>query len=113
MISTRFMELGKRRGLMIITVVLTVGIPTLFLALRLVLHAVVPHSYGPAGSYGTFNSITVGVLAREHPLGQIDGPGCTPEGGGGDKGEELRLCRSDDLRLSGSERASWPVPSRI
>jgi hypothetical protein len=62
MISTRFMELRKRRGLMITMIVLTIGIPTLFLVIRLLLHVFAPHSYGPAGSYGVFNAVVVGVL---------------------------------------------------
>ncbi len=55
MIATRFMELRKRRGLMITLIVLTIGLPTLFLTIRLLLHAIAPHSYGPAGSYAVFN----------------------------------------------------------
>ncbi|MDE3085870.1 MAG: hypothetical protein KGJ77_03805, partial [Acidobacteriota bacterium] len=51
MISSRNMELRKRRGLMIALIVVTVGIPTLFLAVRLLLHAVSPRTYGPAGGY--------------------------------------------------------------
>ena len=35
MIATRFMELRKRRGLMITLTLVTVGIPTGFLAVRL------------------------------------------------------------------------------
>ena len=62
MISTRFMELRKRRGLMITMIVLTIGIPTLFLTIRLLLHAFDPHSYGPAGRYHTFDGVTVSVL---------------------------------------------------
>jgi hypothetical protein len=62
MIATRFMELRKRRGLMIALVVVTIGIPTLFLTIRLVAHAVAPHSYGPAGGYDIFNALVAGVL---------------------------------------------------
>ncbi len=62
MIATRFMELRKRRGLMITLIVVTVGIPTVFLAIRLVLHAVAPNSYGPAGGYDIFNALVAGVL---------------------------------------------------
>lgn len=56
------MELRKRRGLMITMIVLTIGIPTIFLTIRLLLHAFDPHTYGPAGDYHTFNGVTVGVL---------------------------------------------------
>jgi hypothetical protein len=62
LIATRFMELRKRRGLMITLVAVTVGIPTVFLAIRLLLHAVAPKSYGPAGGYDTFNALVAGVL---------------------------------------------------
>jgi hypothetical protein len=49
MIAARFMELRKRRGLMITLMALTIGFPTLFLVIKLLLHAFVPKSYGPAG----------------------------------------------------------------
>ena len=42
------MELRKRRGLMITLIALTIGLPTLFLVIKLLLHAFVPQSYGPA-----------------------------------------------------------------
>jgi hypothetical protein len=62
MIATRFMELRKRRGLMATLIGVTIGLPTLFLVIRLVLHAVDPHSYGPAGGYDIFNHLVVVVL---------------------------------------------------
>lgn len=62
MISTRLMELRKRRGLMIALTVVTVGIPTVFLAIRLLLHAVAPHTYGPAGGYDIYSAMVSGVL---------------------------------------------------
>ena len=62
MITTRFMELRTRRGLMIALVAVTVGIPTVFLAVRLLLHAVAPHTYGPAGGYDIYTALTAGVL---------------------------------------------------
>lgn len=62
MITTRFMELRRRRGLMIALIVVTVGIPTILLAARLLLHAVSPHTYGPAGGDGLYNALTAGVL---------------------------------------------------
>jgi hypothetical protein len=49
MITTRFMELRKRRGLMIALIAVNIGIPVVFLAVRLISHAVDPKSYGPAG----------------------------------------------------------------
>ena len=62
MIATRFMELRKRRGLMITLIALTIGLPTLFLVIKLLLHAFVPQSYGPAGGFDVFTSLIAGVL---------------------------------------------------
>ena len=62
MIATRIMELRKRRGLMIALVLVTVGIPAVFLLIRLLLHAFAPHSYGPAGGYDVFTGLVAGVL---------------------------------------------------
>jgi hypothetical protein len=62
MIASRFKELRKRRGLMIALVLVTIGIPTVYLAIRLILHAVSPNTYGPAGGYDTFTALTGGVL---------------------------------------------------
>jgi hypothetical protein len=62
MITTRFMELRKRRGLMVTLILVTIGIPTVFLAIRLVLHAVAPKSYGPAGGYSVYTAFVSGVL---------------------------------------------------
>ncbi len=56
------MELRKRRGLMIALIALTVGLPTLFLVIRLLLHAFVPHSYGTAGGFEVFSTLIAGVL---------------------------------------------------
>ena len=62
MIATRFMELRRRRGLMITLITLTIGLSTLFLVIKLLLHAFAPHSYGPAGGFDVFTSLTAGVL---------------------------------------------------
>jgi hypothetical protein len=62
MIATRFMELRRRRGLMVALIVVTIGIPTLFLTIRLLAHAFDPKSYGPAGGYDIFNALVAGVL---------------------------------------------------
>jgi hypothetical protein len=62
MITTRFMELRRRRGLMIAMIVVIIGIPTIFLVIRLVAHAVDPKSYAPAGGYDVFTSLTAGVM---------------------------------------------------
>ncbi len=62
MIATRFMELRKRRGLMVALILVTIGIPTVFLVIRLLLHGFAPHSYGPAGGYDVFTGLVAGVL---------------------------------------------------
>jgi hypothetical protein len=62
MISTRFMELRKRRGLMIALVAVNIGLPVVFLTVRLLAHAFAPHSYGPAGGYEIFTNLVVGAL---------------------------------------------------
>lgn len=62
MIATRLLELRKRRGLMITLVLVTVGFPTVFLAVRLILHAVAPKTYGPAGGYEIYTAMSAGVL---------------------------------------------------
>ena len=62
MIATRFMELRKRRGLMVALVVVFIGIPTIFLTIRLLMHAIAPHSSGPAGGYDIFTSLVAGVM---------------------------------------------------
>lgn len=62
MIMTRFMELRKRRGLMIALLAVNIGIPTIFLAVRLIAHAVAPHSYGPAGGYSIFETLIAAIM---------------------------------------------------
>ena len=62
MITTRFMELRKRRGLMIALIAVNIGIPVVFLAVRLISHAVDPKSYGPAGGYSIFTSLVTGFM---------------------------------------------------
>ena len=62
MIATRFMELRKRRGLMAALILVNIGIPVVFLTVRLIAHAVAPHSNGPAGGYDLFATMVAGVL---------------------------------------------------
>ena len=62
MITTRFMELRKRRGLIIALVAVNIGIPVVFLAVRLISHAVAPKSYGPAGGYEIFTTLVLGFM---------------------------------------------------
>jgi hypothetical protein len=62
MIATRLMELRKRRGLMIALIAVTVGVPSVYLAARLLLHAIAPKTYGPAGGYDIYTALTAGLL---------------------------------------------------
>ncbi len=62
MITTRIMELRKRRGLMIALALVTIAIPTVFLVIRLLLHALAPKTYGPAGGYDIYTALVSGVL---------------------------------------------------
>jgi hypothetical protein len=62
LITTRMMELRKRRGLMIALLVVNIGIPATFLIVRLVAHAVAPKSYGPAGGYSIFTGLVAGLM---------------------------------------------------
>jgi hypothetical protein len=54
LITTKQLELRKRRGLMVAVFLLTLGLPVLVLGLRLAFHAFDPTSYGPAGSPSVF-----------------------------------------------------------
>jgi hypothetical protein len=58
LIRTKRLEMRKRRGLMVVTVLLTLGLPVLVLGLRLLFHAVDPNSYGPAGSPSVFSALS-------------------------------------------------------
>jgi ABC-type transport system involved in multi-copper enzyme maturation permease subunit len=62
MIATRLMELRKRRGIMITILVVVVGLPTVFLGIRLILHAANPKVYGPAGGADIFTQLVAGPM---------------------------------------------------
>jgi hypothetical protein len=62
MVTTRFMELRRRRGLMIALIAVNIGIPVVFLAVRLISHAVAPKTYGPAGGYDLFTQLVPGFM---------------------------------------------------
>lgn len=62
MIATRIMELRKRRGLMVALIVVNIGLPTIFLTVRLLGHAIAPKSYGPAGGYDIYTDLVAGVM---------------------------------------------------
>jgi hypothetical protein len=62
MIAKRVMELRRRRALMIALAVVTIGLPSIFLVIRLIMHAAAPKTYGPAGGYDIFTGLVSGVL---------------------------------------------------
>jgi hypothetical protein len=62
MITTRIMELRRRRGLMIALVVVNIGLPALFLLIRLLLHAFAPRTNPPAGNNVIFAVLVGGLL---------------------------------------------------
>jgi hypothetical protein len=57
LIATKHLELRKRRGLIVVIALLTVGLPVLVLGLRLLFHLFDPKSYGPAGTPGVFQTL--------------------------------------------------------
>jgi hypothetical protein len=62
MIATRIMELRKRRGLMVVLVVLDIGLPALFLLIRLLAHAFAPYANPAAGGQVIFGVLVAGFL---------------------------------------------------
>jgi hypothetical protein len=58
LITTKNLEIRKRRGLMITMVVLIVLPTVLFYGFRLLFHAVDPHSYAPAGRPDLFSQVS-------------------------------------------------------
>lgn len=62
MVTTRMMELRRRRGLMITLLIVVIGLPWVFLGVRLIMHAADPRAYGAAGGEDVFTGIVAGVL---------------------------------------------------
>jgi hypothetical protein len=62
LITARVMELSRRRGLMITLVVVDIGLPALFLGIRLLLHEFAPRTSPPAGGYMIFEIMAAGFL---------------------------------------------------
>ena len=58
LITTKNLEIRKRRGLMITMVVMIVLPAILILGLRLLFHAVDPNTYAPAGNPGVFSGLS-------------------------------------------------------
>ena len=62
MITTKVMELRKRRGLMIALGVTNIGFPAVFLLIRLLGHAFAPYANPPAGGDMIFTVLVAGFL---------------------------------------------------
>ena len=62
LIATRIMELRKRRGLMIFLIATTIGLPALFLFIRVLGHAFWPRTSPPAGGSQIFGVLVAGFL---------------------------------------------------
>ena len=62
LITTRVMELRKRRGLMIALIVVNIGLPAVFLLIRLLAHAFAPYANPPAGGFMIFVVLAAGFL---------------------------------------------------
>lgn len=61
LITTKHLELRKRRGLMTALAVLVLALPVLLLGLRLLFHLFDPAKYGPAGSPSIFGGVSNAV----------------------------------------------------
>jgi hypothetical protein len=83
MITTKNLEMRKRRGLMIVIFIFTIGIPLLVLGIRWIFHAADPSGYGPPGtpdvfvgladpmaSFGFIVAATLGATAGTTDLGE-------------------------------------------
>ncbi len=62
MIASRVMELRRRRGLMIAVVAVNIGLPALFLLIRLLLHVFASRTSPPAGGEVVFEVLAAGFL---------------------------------------------------
>jgi hypothetical protein len=58
LIGAKILELRKRRALMIVTLLFTLGVPVVVLGVRLVFHLVNPASFGPASSPNIFGGLS-------------------------------------------------------
>jgi hypothetical protein len=59
LIGAKFLELRKRRVLMAVTAVFTVGMPVVFYGIREIYHLSDPAHYGPAGADAFANTVTL------------------------------------------------------
>jgi hypothetical protein len=62
LISAKFLELRKRRGMIVALVILSIGIIVVIDAIFLILHAAAPNSYGPAGGISKFRAFSLAFV---------------------------------------------------
>ena len=62
LVSAKFLELRKRRGLMVAVLILTVGILVVIDGIFLILHAADPNTYGPAGGLQKFRGFSLAFI---------------------------------------------------
>jgi hypothetical protein len=58
-VSAKFLELRRRRGLLVALMLLTLGILIVIDVIFIILHAAAPHSYGPAGGIAKFRAFSI------------------------------------------------------
>jgi ABC-type transport system involved in multi-copper enzyme maturation permease subunit len=61
-VSAKFMELRRRRGLIVAVLLLTIGILVVIDAIFVILHATDPSSYGPAGGLRKFRAFVFALI---------------------------------------------------
>jgi hypothetical protein len=61
-VSAKYMELRRRRGLLVAVLLLTLGILVLLNVIFLILHAADPHTYGPAGGLKRFQGFSIAFV---------------------------------------------------
>jgi hypothetical protein len=61
-VSAKFLELRRRRGLLVAVFLLTLGVVVVLDAIFLILHATLPHSYGPAGGLQRFRGFSMAFI---------------------------------------------------
>jgi hypothetical protein len=62
LVSAKFLELRKRRGMMVALIILSIGIIALIDVIFLILHGVAPTSYGPAGGIKKFRAFSLAFI---------------------------------------------------
>jgi hypothetical protein len=70
-VSAKFLELRRRRGLLVALMLLTLGILVVIDVIFIILHAASPHSYGPAGGLSKFRGFAQGDFPQTFGIAGI------------------------------------------